>query len=105
MRFLSLVGRVIEVATITTTTTSDDVRRVLREWFINECSLSNEMKWFVIVILSVLVYPLCLLPTYLSCSLPGWNCENPTYLRCDVPFKISRLGSKSIDEPHTLYAR
>lgn len=44
MRFLSLVGRVIEVVTITTTTTSGGIRRVLREWFINECSLSNEMK-------------------------------------------------------------
>lgn len=85
MRFLSLVGRVIEVAIITrTTTTSGDIRRVLREWFINvvyqmKCEMIRDRHSFCLVISS-------LLPTYPT-DFPAGIVNTPTYLRHDVPFQ------------------
>lgn len=68
MRFLSLVGRVIEVATVTTTTTSDDIRRVLREWFINvvyqmKYEMIRDRQSFCLVISSLFVAYLPILQT------------------------------------------
>lgn len=88
MRFLSLVGRVIEVATITTTTTSGDIRCVLREWFINvvyqmKYEMIRDHHSFCLVISSLFV---TYLPTY-PVDFPAGIVNTPTYLRRDVPFQ------------------
>lgn len=90
MRFLSLVGRVIEVATIiTTTTTSGDIRCVLRvnRFIIVVYQMKYEMirdrHSFCLVISSLFVTYLHTYPT----DFPAGIVNTPTYLRRDVPFQ------------------